>query len=641
MRYGTSGFRDHHKQIVSIANKIGIAMARLVSRSEKSFGIMITASHNHCDDNGVKIMDEHGDMVSNEIEKYLEDYVNKEIEDFAEIGDPCIYKLRDDDVKIQIGYDSRNSSPEICDLIVEGIKYVHHDFPYHITPHVSTPQLHYAFSKEHENTSYLEYVYNASKMVHTKCFLDCANGIGARIMESIANPHITLIHNDWKTPTKLNHLCSSDYVCTHKTSPVIDGMSDSELQGQLCASFDGDADRIVFYSQIGDKLQLLNGDYIAALVFTYLSRQLVKCDQDLTIGYIYTGYTNNACVEYVKSLPFPKNVKVSYVCTATGVKHLHHEALKHDVGVYFEQNGHGNVIFRSIIPEIETLPQFFHPVIGDGVMDLFATLYILQVLKWDVQDWMKIYTEYPSKLSKCIVLGKTVFKSTENELELIQPLFLQHYIMRLCAIQEHGCRAFVRASGTENALRLYVECQDQDECDIVHKKIGDFIEKRINNETYIVTTEKYYMIKNETFWIRPIVRSDMDKSYYKLLGQLTKINPETMNLEQTNEFFRNLGQNHQIHVIENCKTNKIVATGTLFVEQKLIRNYGKVGHIEDIVVDESCRGYGLGKKMIEYLSDIGKDLGCYKCILDCDDKNTGFYERCGYVRKGAEMSKYM
>ena len=78
------------------------------------------------------------------------------------------------------------------------------------------------------------------------------------------------------------------------------------------------------------------------------------------------------------------------------------------------------------------------------------------------------------------------------------------------------------------------------------------------------------MIKTETFWIRPIVRNDMDKSYYKLLGQLTKIDPETMNLEQTNDFFRNLGQNHQIHVIENCKTNKIVASGTIFVEQKLI-----------------------------------------------------------------------
>ena len=47
------------------------------------------------------------------------------------------------------------------------------------------------------------------------------------------------------------------------------------------------------------------------------------------------------------------------------------------------------------------------------------------------------------------------------------------------------------------------------------------------------------MIKNETFWIRPIVRNDMDESYYKLLGQLTKIDPETMNLESNRyDFFR-------------------------------------------------------------------------------------------------------
>ena len=30
-------------------------------------------------------------------------------------------------------------------------------------------------------------------------------------------------------------------------------------------------------------------------------------------------------------------------CVPTGVKYLHHEALKYDVGVYFEANGHGTV----------------------------------------------------------------------------------------------------------------------------------------------------------------------------------------------------------------------------------------------------------------------------------------------------------
>ncbi len=37
-------------------------------------------------------------------------------------------------------------------------------------------------------------------------------------------------------------------------------------------------------------------------------------------------------------------------CVPTGVKHLHHAALAFDVGVYFEANGHGTVVFA---PEAE------------------------------------------------------------------------------------------------------------------------------------------------------------------------------------------------------------------------------------------------------------------------------------------------
>jgi len=33
------------------------------------------------------------------------------------------------------------------------------------------------------------------------------------------------------------------------------------------------------------------------------------------------------------------------VCVPTGVKHLHHAAMQFDIGVYFEANGHGTVVF--------------------------------------------------------------------------------------------------------------------------------------------------------------------------------------------------------------------------------------------------------------------------------------------------------
>ena len=39
--------------------------------------------------------------------------------------------------------------------------------------------------------------------------------------------------------------------------------------------------------------------------------------------------------------------KVPVACVATGVKHLHHRAQGFDIGVYFEANGHGTVLFRD------------------------------------------------------------------------------------------------------------------------------------------------------------------------------------------------------------------------------------------------------------------------------------------------------
>jgi hypothetical protein len=44
-----------------------------------------------------------------------------------------------------------------------------------------------------------------------------------------------------------------------------------------------------------------------------------------------------------------KNVPV--VFTKTGVKHLHHAAEEFDVGVYFEANGHGTVLFSEKIQD--------------------------------------------------------------------------------------------------------------------------------------------------------------------------------------------------------------------------------------------------------------------------------------------------
>lgn len=92
------------------------------------------------------------------------------------------------------------------------------------------------------------------------------------------------------------------------------------------------------------------------------------------------------------------------------------------------------------------------------------------------------------------------------------------------------------------------------------------------------------------------------------------------------------------HVIANHE-GVVVAAGMLFVEKKLIHECGLVGHIEDIAVAKTEQGKKLGHTMITRLSELSKQVGCYKVILDCSDHNVGFYEKCGLKNEGVEMAK--
>jgi len=137
---------------------------------------------------------------------------------------------------------------------------------------------------------------------------------------------------------------------------------------------------------------------------------------------------------------------------------------------------------------------------------------------------------------------------------------------------------------------------------------------------------------------RNLEYDDYGNGYLCLLEQLTEVNPEKITFDDFAYFINNLNYNHRIIIIE--KDNKIIASGTLFIETKIIHGISKVGHIEDIVVDENTRGLGLGKELISYLYNLAYLEGCYKAILNCKESNCGFYEKCGFEKKEVEMVKY-
>lgn len=98
--------------------------------------------------------------------------------------------------------------------------------------------------------------------------------------------------------------------------------------------------------------------------------------------------------------------------------------------------------------------------------------------------------------------------------------------------------------------------------------------------------------------------------------------------------------NHITIVVTELHSKDIIGTATLLVEPKLIHNISNVGHIEDVVVDSQYRGKHIGKFMLDYLVNKSQILGCYKVILDCDEKNVPFYSKCEFVKKGVQMAIY-
>ena len=140
--------------------------------------------------------------------------------------------------------------------------------------------------------------------------------------------------------------------------------------------------------------------------------------------------------------------------------------------------------------------------------------------------------------------------------------------------------------------------------------------------------------------IRRLEKKDYYNNYLDLLEQLTTVDKHKINYENFCNTFDNINSNTFIYVIEDVEKNKLIATGTLIIEQKFTHGLSKVGHIEDIVVNKEYRGLNYGSSIINHLVSIAKKNNCYKTILDCDEKNVGFYKKCNFKVKGVEMAYY-
>nr|CAD7412661.1 unnamed protein product [Timema poppensis] len=90
---------------------------------------------------------------------------------------------------------------------------------------------------------------------------------------------------------------------------------------------------------------------------------------------------------------------------------------------------------------------------------------------------------------------------------------------------------------------------------------------------------------------------------------------------------------YYVTVVEDTRTNEIVAAASLIIEQKFIHDCAVRGRLEDVVVNRELRGKQLGKLIVMTVTLLAKELNCYKMTLDCKDKLIPFYITLGYLNE--------
>ncbi len=169
-------------------------------------------------------------------------------------------------------------------------------------------------------------------------------------------------------------------------------------------------------------------------------------------------------------------------CVSTGVKHLHHAAEHYDIGVYFEANGHGTVLFSSdttnklsshqpstpaqstALNHLINLTQLINQTVGDALSDMLLIEVVLAHKSYSGLEWDSLYVDLPNRLVKVVVPERNIFKTADAERRLTSPPGLQAKIDELVHRYEGG-RSFVRPSGTEDVVRVYAEATVRSQAD--------------------------------------------------------------------------------------------------------------------------------------------------------------------------------
>lgn len=349
-------------------------------RELKAIGVVVSASHNPYNFNGIKFFSSSGEKLPVELEEEIEKHIKEKL------------KIQTSTKKGKLIKYQKEAEDKYIDFL----------------------------KKVFLNSSIKEGPLNNFSLV-----IDAANGATYKIVQRVFSELFKDVKFINITPDgkNINARCGAVFPETikKKISP-----------GEIGISFDGDGDRVIF---VDEKNNIRDGDYILAILADYYKKKKTLKNSLVVV----TVMSNLGLLKYL----WAKNIKV--IQCPVGDKYVSEYLKKYKGNLGGEQSGH--IVLYDYLPT------------GDGILTSLEVLKILIESKKTLFSLCNIFEKYPQII-------KNVKTSKKPPIEEI---FKQDFIKSL--ERKIKGRIVLRYSGTEPLFRIMIEGKNKSQIEKTAKLI--------------------------------------------------------------------------------------------------------------------------------------------------------------------------
>jgi phosphomannomutase/phosphoglucomutase len=444
--------------------------------TEAGAAIVIAGSHNPEHQNGLKLFDQHGKKILPKWERITDRIVNAN-------------KLETELLKIVNEEHIKITSQARGKTIAQ--------------PKIDNEYVQITVQNVRKILQYKRNIKGKAKLL----ILDASNGSGSRLARDVAKHlkelNIVIINSG---QGKINQDCGANLLFNKhllpkgvlltkqngsRISKVKVGRNKSEPVNNVeLWSIDGDNDRNIGCHLKNDgTFDVIDGNKIAAYIVRCIKKYVDELGLKINIGYVMTVVANKAAQQYVKV-----KLSVPVLRTKVGDKNTRAGAEKFDIGVYYEDTGHGAIHFsqsvkKSIInfqPKTKAqvkardvliaMINLQNEACGDGVRNSLMVKGLMEIDGWDIGNLTKIYRDYPKFLVYVAIENKKTLKTKDNlGLEVLKPITVKTKIHAVMKELGKGYEHVTRASGTEPYIKVQVQGPDRDKVQETAYKIAQIV----------------------------------------------------------------------------------------------------------------------------------------------------------------------